>query len=332
MRPYATVNVADHSLCGLLDSGSWVTVLGNNSHLHLAASTGLAFHDTNDSKSFVSAGNHRLETVGYINLPVTFEGQFHIIKAYAIPTITSPLLLGADFWRKFDLLPKHCKSISLSRDDRQISVIAENPVMLHSLNELNDSELANATNVIKQFESISTEVAGLGRTHLVKHRIDTGDSPPIRQRYYRLPPEKMRIICEELDDMIKLGVVEPCESPWSSPVLLTPKKDGKLRFCLDSRKLNSVTRKDAYKLPYVAEILDNLKNAKYLSSIDLSKAFWQIPIADEDRDKTSFYVASRGTFRFVTMPFGLTNAPATMQRLVDHLFYGPEFENSVFDF
>lgn len=94
-----------------------------------------------------------------------------------------------------------------------------------------------------------------------------------------MSPEKQRILGEELDTMLQLGVVEPCESPWSSPVLLTPKKDGKLRFCLDSRKLNSVTRKDAYKLPYVSEILDNLKNAKYLSSIDLSKAFWQIPIA-----------------------------------------------------
>lgn len=98
-----------------------------------------------------------------------------------------------------------------------------------------------------------------------------------------MPPEKLRIICDELDEMLKLGVVEPCENLWSSPILLTPKKDGKLRFCLDSRKLNSVTRKDAYKLPYISEILDNLKNAKYLSSIDLSKAFWQTAIAENDR-------------------------------------------------
>lgn len=130
--------------------------------------------------------------------------------------------------------------------------------------------------------------------------------------------------------MLRENVVEPCESPWSSPVLLTPKKNGELRFCLDSRKLNAVTVKDAYSIPYISEILDNLRDAKYLSSLDLSKSFWQIPIREEDRCKTSFYIPSRGTYQFTSMAFGLTNAPSTQQRLVDMLFYGPEFEHKVF--
>ena len=88
--------------------------------------------------------------------------------------------------------------------------------------------------------------------------------------------------------------------------------------------------KDAYSIPYISEILDNLRDAKYLSSCDLSKSFWQIPISEADRCKTAFYVPSRGTFHFKSMPFGLTNAPATQQRLVDLLFYGPEFEHKVF--
>lgn len=316
----------------MLDSGSAVSILGNNSHLSVIASTGLPIH-TCDNTSFVTAGGHKLITIGCIDLPISFEGQVHILKMYIMPSVTSPLILGVDFWKKFHLLSKFSKSISLSNSTPlTVSSVENSTIMLHSFNELSIQEKNVANDVIDQYKSISSGVAGLGRTHLTEHRIDTGDSPPIRQRYYRLPPEKLRIICQELDEMIQLGVVEPCESPWSSPVLLTPKKDGKLRFCLDSRKLNSVTRKDAYKLPYISEILDNLKNAKYLSSIDLSKAFWQTPIAEGDRDKTAFYVPTRGTFRFVTMPFGLTNAPATQQRLVDKLFYGPEFENSVFAF
>lgn len=161
------------------------------------------------------------------------------------------------------------------------------------------------------------------------HTIDTGDTEPIRQRYYRMSPEKRKIITEQVDEMLSLDVIEPCESPWSSPVLVVGKKDGKSRFCLDSRKLNSVTKKDAYCIPYVAEILDNLRDARYLSSIDLSKAFWQIPIKKEDREKTAFYVPGRGTFLFKVTAFGLSNAPATQQRLVDKLF-GPEFELKVF--
>lgn len=114
------------------------------------------------------------------------------------------------------------------------------------------------------------------------------------------------------------------------PSTLTSKKKGDLRFRLDSRKLNAVTKKDAYSLPYIADILDNLRDAKYLTSLDLSKSFWQILIKEEDRCKTAFYKPSRGTYQFKCMPFGLTNALATQQRLVDILFYGPEFEHMVF--
>lgn len=268
-------------------------------------------------------------------MPVTFEKQFHILKAYVIPSVTSNLILGIDFWTKFKLFPKFSNCISFHSNEyitSEITSVSKTNVLLHSYSDLSHDQRVTADNIIEQFSNISTEKRGLGRTHLITHHIDTGDSLPIRQRYYRLSPERQRILSEQLDEMLSLGVVEECESPWSSPVLLTPKKDGTLRFCLDSRKLNSVTKKDAYKLPYISEILDNLKNAKYLSSIDLSKAFWQIPIAENDRNKTAFYIPHRGTFRFVTMPFGLTNSPATQQRLVDTLFYGPEFENSVFIF
>lgn len=331
LRPYATIQVRDTNLCGLLDSGSTVTIVGNNSHLHFVT-LGLELHrDT--AKTFTAANGHNLQSIGFINLPVTFEKQFHILKAYVVPSVKSNLILGMDFWTKFKLFPKFYNTISIhdsAYNVNEVSSVSETTSVVHSYNELTESQRVTADNIIEQFKNISTEKCGLGRTNLVMHHIDTGDSLPIRQRYYRVSPEKQRILSEQLDEMLALGVVEECESPWSSPVLLTPKKDGKLRFCLDSRKLNSVTKKDAYKLPYIAEILDNLNNAKYLSSIDLSKAFWQIPISEKDRNKTAFYIPHRGTFRFVTMPFGLTNSPATQQRLVDTLFYGPEFENSVF--
>lgn len=331
LRPYAAIRVGNTKLCGLLDSGSTVSILGNNSHVNLT-SLGLKIHpDT--SKTFTAAGGEQLPAVGYVFLPINFENQFRILKTYIVPSVSLNLILGFDFWTKFNLFPKYHNSISLRNNisDLNVASITDEPTgKLRSYLELTEPQRVTADNIIDQFRNVSTEVRGLGRTNLIEHRIDTGDAQPIRQRYYRVSPEKQRILSEQLDEMLALGVVEECESPWSSPVLLTPKKDGKLRFCLDSRKLNSVTRKDAYKLPYMSEILDNLKDAKYLTSIDLSKAFWQIPIAENDRDKTAFYIPRRGTFRFVTMPFGLTNSPATQQRLVDTLFQGPEFENSVF--
>lgn len=280
------------------------------------------------SQTFIAAGGQTIEAVGYMDLPITFENNFHIIKAYVIPKINSSLILGIDFWKKFNICPKYLNTICLINNTSS----TYDPIFLKSYEHLTESQKSTADDIIRKFHDISEEHKGLGRTHVITHHIDTGNAEPIRQRYYRMSPEKQRLLCEELDEMLKLKVVEPCESPWSNPVLLTPKKDGKQRFCLDSRKLNSITKKDAYNLPYISEILDNLKNAKYLSSIDLSKSFWQIGISDKDKDKTAFYIPTRGTFRFCTMPFGLTNAPATQQRLVDNLFCGPEFENSVFVF
>ena len=120
--------------------------------------------------------------------------------------------------------------------------------------------------------------------------------------------------------MLVTGVVRPSSSPWASPVVIVTKKDGKPRFCIDYRRLNKVTRRDAYPLPRIDDILDNLRGSRYRSSIDLTSGYWQIPVAEVDIEKTAFVVNGRGLFEFLVMPFGLTNAPATFQRDMDKVF------------
>lgn len=201
---------------------------------------------------------------------------------------------------------------------------------LHTFQNLTITQQELANIIIEKFKQISTDTKPLGKTHLAEHHIDTGDHSPIRQRCYRLSPEKQKALKNEVDEMLKLDVIEPCESPWLSPVIITPKKDGTWRFCVDSRKLNSITRKDAYKLPLISDILDNLKNCKYLSSIDIAKAFWEIPLNKDDRPKTAFHVPGRGMYQFKVMPFGLTNAPATQQRFLDNLLCDLMLDNTIF--
>ncbi|KAK9752053.1 Reverse transcriptase (RNA-dependent DNA polymerase) [Popillia japonica] len=105
--------------------------------------------------------------------------------------------------------------------------------------------------------------------------------------------------------------------------------DKTYRFCVDYRHLNQVSERDAYPLPYVNNTLDKLRDAKFLSSLDIRSAYWQIPIAEQSRQYTAFTVLNRSLFQFRRMPFGLHNAPATWQRFIDHVL-GPELERFVF--
>lgn len=329
-RPHVSVELHDIELLGLLDTGSSVSIMGGNNYKYFSTK-GIVLQQ-NQPLQFVAAGGQKLKSIGVMYLTVKFLSQSHILEIYVVPEIHNTLILGMDFWNQFGLFPKHLTSVVM-RSDSEVALAdltINTDANLCSYEHLSDDQKTTADHIISQFRNISYEERGLGRTSLITHSNDTGNAAPNRQRYYRMPLEKQRVLIEQLDEMLKEDVVEPCESAWSSPVLLTPKKNGQLRFCLDSRKLNAITKKDAYSLPYISEILDNLRDAKYLTSLDLSKSFWQVLIREEDTCKCAFYIPTRGTFQFKCMPFGLTNAPATQQRLVDRLFSGPEFDHKVF--
>ena len=119
------------------------------------------------------------------------------------------------------------------------------------------------------------------------------------------------------DKRIEQKLVEPSNSAWSSPVVMARKSNGTYRLCIDFREINRVTKKDAYPLPPMTNILDKLQKANYISTIDLDQAFHQVPLDEKSKELTAFTVPGRGLFQFTCMPFGLTNAPATFQRLID---------------
>jgi len=137
------------------------------------------------------------------------------------------------------------------------------------------------------------------------------------------------IINEEVEKMLADDVIEPSHSPWSSPIVLVKKKDGKHRFCIDFRRVNDATHKDAYPLPQIPATLDKLRGARYLSTLDLKNGYWQVPLTPESRPRTAFTVPGMGLFQFKVMPFGLHSAPATFQRLLDTVL-GPDLESHLF--
>ena len=165
----------------------------------------------------------------------------------------------------------------------------------------------------------------VGRTNKIQHTIYT-DAPPIRQAVRRIPPIKRQEVQKLLSEMQERDVIEPSSSPWASPIVLVKKKDGSTRFCVDYRKLNSVTRKDAYPLPRIDDTLSTLAGAKWFSTLDLISGYWQVEVDPNDRSKTAF-CTTEGLFQFKVMPFGLCNAPATFQRLMDLVLAGLQWSH-----
>ena len=144
---------------------------------------------------------------------------------------------------------------------------------------------------------------------------DTGDSRPIKQSPRRPPLAARDAEDQIIDEMLEAGVIEPSNSPWASPVCLVKKKDDTYRFCVDYRRVNGVSKKDAYPLPNIQDALDNLQGSRYFASIDLLSGYWQLGMTERAKERSAF-CTRRGLFQFTRMPFGLSGAPGSFCRLM----------------
>ena len=137
----------------------------------------------------------------------------------------------------------------------------------------------------------------LGKTDVVKHHIELSDYTPIKDRYRRIPPHQYDEVRKHLQEMLAVGAIRKWNSPWASPVVLVRKKDGSLRFCIDLRKLNARTVKDAYSLPRIEDALDSLDGACLFTSLDLKSGYWQVELDEESIPLTAFTVGTTRVLR-----------------------------------
>lgn len=168
----------------------------------------------------------------------------------------------------------------------------------------------------------STSSSDIGHTELIKHKINTGNAPPIKQRPYRLPLAKREAAEKEIETMASRGIIEPSSSAWCSPVVMVKKTDESIRFCCDFRKLNSITLNDCQPLPRIDDTLDALSGNKWFSTLDMRSGYWQCDLEESDREKTAFAIPGSGLWQFKVLCFGLSGAPATFERLVERIFSG----------
>ena len=196
-----------------------------------------------------------------------------MVTANAIPKVTHVLPAGGP-----------CEQSTLTETARQELLLEKLDLM--GLEAWPPEQAEKARSLLKEYHDIfSLEKHDTGHTKAAKHKIvlKDPDTPPFRERFHRIPPPQLDLdkVCAHLKMMLDAGVIRPSNSPWCNAVVLVRKKDGSLYFCIDFRRLNSLTVKDSHPLPRICETLESLAGAAHYTTIDMNSGFWQVPMDDE---------------------------------------------------
>ena len=325
----------------LMDCGANPNILSVNVYKSLPVTGKAALQPVN--VILVAANGENIVTYGQTNISLQLEGT-----TFNIPVIIADIgetsgILGMTFLRDADCNiafksgvlrcgTQEWELIS-SLNKPSVKIVEEGVLPEHiealaidARAHLNEAQMGKVRALLrKHADAFAAPDGKLGSTNLVKHSIDTGDARPIRTPYRPPTFARRAIIDENLDKMLENGIIELSNSPWSSPVVLANKKDGGTRFCVDLRRLNETTRKDAYPLPNIQDCLSSLAGTRWFSTLDLASGYWQVDMNEPDKEKTAF-ATHRGLFQFRKMAFGLTNAPATFMRLMERVLQGLNWE------
>lgn len=162
--------------------------------------------------------------------------------------------------------------------------------------DLTEYQRQQVRNLLREYSDVFSGNPNL--RNVAMHKIDTGDSQPIRCSPYRIPQKLEEEVNNEIDKMLEMGIIRPSTSPWEAPVVIVPKPDGTIRLCVDNRKLNRVTKMDAYPIPSMEKMIEKIASAKYIKTIDLTKGYWQIPLETSTIEKSAF-ITTKGLYEFL---------------------------------
>ena len=316
MRPYAKFKIGDIEVKGLLDSGATLNFLGTGCR-ELIESLNLKIKPINSTVRTADGGRHEL--LGKINAKVMFKNVEKVLTFYLCPALSLPVILGVPFWKNFNLAPHIFDPLKDKNSDPETAETSlEKPDHLLQMHDFSEEESKKLNDVIAQFKTF--EKYGLGKTDIEKHSIQiTPGTKPVKHKLNMVSPVVWEALTEEVDRMLDMGVIEECEgSEWLNRTVLV-RKPGKNRLCLDSRDVNKFTIKDTFPLPNIDSHLQHLEASKFIASIDLKDAYWQVMLEEGSRDKTAFTIPGRPLYQFTRMPFGLCNAAQRMCRLMDKI-------------
>ena len=227
----------------------------------------------------------------------------------------------ADFMKKLEELEPSPEPKKLTIPERQklLMELLKKDGRLDKLKEWPpDLALEFERMLLEHHNIFSLDKNEIGCTDTAEHVIELLDTEPFKERFRRIAPPLVEEVREHIQEMLDGGAIRPSQSVWCNAVVLVRKKDGGLWFCIDFRRLNHRTKKDAFPLPRMQETMESMVGARLFSTMDLKSGFWQVKMAKESQQYTAFTVGSMGVYEFLRMPYGLCNHPATFQRLMQN--------------
>ncbi|XP_071486350.1 uncharacterized protein [Diadema antillarum] len=260
------------------------------------------------------------QKVGKCDFRIDIEGKLktyhaNLLKGYVERDATAAQASAATVFEDRDEEP----DIAKARIDMPMLSQTENIEDVCLDTNLSDAQREQAHEVLKRYEQQLSDVPG--RTNMAECSLKLTTTSPIVSKPYPMPQAVRETIRKEVDDMLKMGVIEKSVSEYASPIVLVRKKDGTNRFCVDYRKINAITVFDPEPIPNADDLLSSLSKGRYFSKFDLSKGYWQIPMREQDKGKTAF-VTDDGLYQFTVLPFGMVNAPAIFSRLMRTVLEG----------
>ena len=172
---------------------------------------------------------------------------------------------------------------------------------------------------LKNHDVFSRDKNNLGRANNFEHTIKLKTTDPVYRKQFRIPEAHRDALHKQIDDWLKIGIIEPCFSRYNSPIFIVPKKDGTFRFVLDYRALNDNSLEDRYTMKDVGECIGEIGRAgsTIFSTMDLTSGFWQLPLAQDSRSCTAFTCPGKGQFRYNVLSMGLKGGPGSFQRMME---------------
>lgn len=320
-RIFVLGRIKGKSINFLVDCGAHVSIISTKTRDSLGLINLVQDLNINQKITKIQGINSDNKIIGIFYLPIQIghsliEHKFHVIDNNSYMNI-----LGIDWMRIAEATVNlSINSTGISLKGKPINFIIEpmkrlSVSCLDTFNFKSDFESNTLNKLLMEYETVWKNPI-FGNCKICSHKIKTINNKPIAAKPRKISLLNQKFVEEHVRDLLEQKVIRKSYSEWASPIVLVPKADGTIRMCIDYRPLNLVTKRDAYPIPRIDDLLNSMKNATIFSTLDLKSGFYQIPMAEKDINKTAF-VTHEGLYEFVTMPFGLVNAPITFQRMMD---------------